>query len=84
MPLERRERLLKVSGDIPIIEDDVFGALSYDQPLPSLRKLDEKQRVIYVNSLSKTLDSRLVLVGCWRDVIALKSSNICYVKTWAV
>ncbi|WP_171051924.1 PLP-dependent aminotransferase family protein [Vibrio rotiferianus] len=70
MPLERREQLLKVSGDIPIIEDDVFGALSYDQPLPSLRKLDEKQRVIYVNSLSKTLDSRLrigwMLAGRYR------------------
>ena len=70
MPLERREQLLKVSGDIPIIEDDVFGALSYDKPLPSLRKLDEKQRVIYVNSLSKTLDSRLrigwMLAGRYR------------------
>lgn len=59
MPLERRKELLAASGDIPIIEDDVFGALSYSTPIPSLRSLDKNQRVIYVNSLSKTLDSRL-------------------------
>lgn len=73
MPLKRREKLLAVSGYIPIIEDDVFGALSFDKPLPSLRKLDDKQRVIYVNSLSKTLDSRLrigwVLAGRYRAQI---------------
>ncbi len=61
------------SGNIPIIEDDVFGGLSYDKPLPSLRLLDDKQRVIYVNSLSKTLDSRLrigwMLAGRYRDQI---------------
>ncbi|MCW8334133.1 aminotransferase-like domain-containing protein [Vibrio paucivorans] len=59
MSLEGRQALLDVSGDIPIIEDDVFGELFYDSPLPSLKALDTKDRVIYVNSLSKTLDSRL-------------------------
>ena len=73
MPLEKRQQLLLASGNIPIIEDDVFGGLSYDKPLPSLRLLDDKQRVIYVNSLSKTLDSRLrigwMLAGRYRDQI---------------
>lgn len=73
MPLERRKRLLAVSGDIPIIEDDVFGGLCFEKPLPSLRKLDKKQRVIYVNSLSKTLDSRLrigwMLAGRYRNQV---------------
>lgn len=73
MPLEKRQQLLLASGNIPIIEDDVFGGLSYDKPLPSLSLLDDKQRVIYVNSLSKTLDSRLrigwMLAGRYRDQI---------------
>lgn len=73
MPLERRKQLLNVSGTIPIIEDDVFGALSFSSPIASLRALDDKQRVIYVNSLSKTLDSRLrigwLLAGCYREQV---------------
>ncbi len=73
MPLERRKQLLSVSGAIPIIEDDVFGALSFGSPIPSLRALDDKQRVIYVNSLSKTLDSRLrigwMLAGRYREKV---------------
>ena len=59
MPLERRKAILDISDKTPIIEDDVFGALSYAEPLPSLKSLDKADRVIYVNSLSKTLDSRL-------------------------
>lgn len=73
MPLERRKYFLSVSGNIPIIEDDVFGALAYSYPLPSLYTLDSQKRVIYVNSLSKTLDSRLrigwMLAGRYRAQI---------------
>ncbi|PMJ90640.1 PLP-dependent aminotransferase family protein [Vibrio sp. 10N.261.55.A7] len=59
MPVDKRIELLAVSKDIPIIEDDVSGSLNYNDPIPSLRSLDDQDRVIYVNSLSKTLDSRL-------------------------
>ncbi|MDN3682213.1 PLP-dependent aminotransferase family protein [Vibrio tapetis subsp. quintayensis] len=59
LPLNKRKTLLQVSGDIPIIEDDVFGSLCTEKAIPSLFSLDDKGRVIYVNSLSKTLDSRL-------------------------
>lgn len=59
MPLAARSRLLEVSGAVPIIEDDVFGALAYDQSITPLKTLDKDNRVIYVNSLSKMLDSRL-------------------------
>ncbi|WP_432816151.1 PLP-dependent aminotransferase family protein [Vibrio intestinalis] len=73
IPLKQRERILDVSRDIPIIEDDVFGELAYDQGIPSLYQLDDKQRVIYVNSFSKTLDSRLrvgwVISGRYRAAI---------------
>lgn len=73
MTLEKRQQLLTISADIPIIEDDVFGALSFEAPLPTLKSLDSQDRVIYVNSLSKTLDSRLrigwVLSGRYRQAI---------------
>jgi len=59
MPLEKRQALLDVTQSIPIIEDDVFGGLSAGKMIPSLKSLDNTGRVIYVNSLSKTLDSRL-------------------------
>ncbi|WP_295903998.1 PLP-dependent aminotransferase family protein [uncultured Vibrio sp.] len=59
LTLDKRRELLAVSKDIPIIEDDVFGSLNFNDPLPSLRALDDQDRVIYINSLSKTLDSRL-------------------------
>ena len=59
MPLNNRKALLEITKQLPIIEDDVFGSLAYDAPLPSLKELDKDGRVIYVSSLSKTLDSRL-------------------------
>lgn len=59
MPLDNRLKLLEVTGSIPIIEDDVFGALAFDKGIPPLKTLDTQDRVIYVNSLSKMLDSRL-------------------------
>ncbi|MDA0128703.1 PLP-dependent aminotransferase family protein [Vibrio sp. MarTm2] len=73
MPLNARRDILTTPSTIPIIEDDVFGSLSYQPPLPSIRSLDTEQRVIYVNSLSKNLDSRLrigwMLAGQYRQTI---------------
>ncbi len=57
--ITNRKALLEISGSLPIIEDDVFGSLAFDAPIASLKELDNQDRVIYVNSLSKTLDSRL-------------------------
>ncbi|ANW26179.1 transcriptional regulator [Vibrio coralliilyticus] len=73
IPEERRIELLNVSKDIPIIEDDVFGALAFDSGVLPLKTLDNQDRVIYVNSLSKMLDSRLrigwILSGKYRSEI---------------
>lgn len=58
MPLEKRLELLEISAefDVPIIEDDVFGELYYGKTRePTLKHLDDDGRVIYCNSLSKTL-----------------------------
>ncbi|WP_217515306.1 PLP-dependent aminotransferase family protein [Vibrio metschnikovii] len=59
MPLLHRKMLLEKTSSLPIIEDDVFGYLGFNDPIASLKSLDNHDRVIYINSLSKTLDSRL-------------------------
>lgn len=59
MPLSNRIQLLDTTQNLPIIEDDIFSELSYSTPLDSLKNLDTSDRVIYVSSLSKSLDSRL-------------------------
>ncbi|CAN5525589.1 hypothetical protein BH23CHL2_BH23CHL2_22960 [soil metagenome] len=61
MALERRKRLLELAGryQIPIIEDDPYGALRYEgTPLPTLAALDRARggdRVIYLSTMSKVL-----------------------------
>ena len=52
---EHRERLVKLARHhrIPIIEDDAYGFLSYDQPpIPPMRYWDD-EFVLYVGSFSK-------------------------------
>ena len=58
MSLSRRQALLEaaVQYDFVILEDDYEGESNYSgQPLPALRSLDRKGRVIYIGSLSKIL-----------------------------
>ena len=43
---------------LPILEDDVFGELAFDQLLPSLKKLDP-ENVLYTGSMSKILGSSI-------------------------
>ncbi|EMX0220881.1 PLP-dependent aminotransferase family protein [Vibrio fluvialis] len=82
MPLSHRQALLDVTHNIPIIEDDVFGSLGFNEALPNLKALDTEERVIYINSLSKTLDSRLrigwMVAGRYMDQIekVLLSENM--------
>jgi 2-aminoadipate transaminase len=57
MSLEKRQRLVELARryQVPIIEDDAYGLLSYEpQPLPALRAL-EPDWVFYVGSFSKVL-----------------------------
>jgi DNA-binding transcriptional MocR family regulator len=58
MPADKRLELLKLATtyDLPIIEDDTFGELYFGTHRePPLKQLDRDGRVIYCNSLSKTL-----------------------------
>ena len=54
---EKRERLLEVarSWQVPIIEDDTYGLLQYEQPLRPALKAHESELVLYVGSFSKIL-----------------------------
>jgi 2-aminoadipate transaminase len=57
LPLDQRLRLARLATDyeIPVIEDDAYGFLSYEEdPAPPLRALNP-DRVCYVGSLSKIL-----------------------------
>jgi len=64
MSLTRRKKLIDLCQmyRIPIIEDDVFGQLSFHPPnhYPLLKEL-APQSVIYIGSLSKILGSRMQL-----------------------
>ncbi len=75
MPVERRKQLLELADkhDFIIIEDDYEFEMNFlASPLPALKTLDEKGRVIYVGSFSKSLfpGLRLGYLGAPRQFIA--------------
>lgn len=58
MPNEHKARLIVLANryDIAIIEDDIYGDLSYTQPRSrSIKSYDTEGRVIYCSSFSKTI-----------------------------
>lgn len=64
LPLERRQRLLQLAAeaDAVLIEDDYESEISFrGSPTPALKSLDQDGRVLYLGSLSKTLDPGLRL-----------------------
>ncbi len=74
MPLENRMRLANMlaRAKLPLIEDDVYGDLSFQQPrLPSVKSFDREGNVMLCSSFSKTLvpGYRIgyVLAGKWSD-----------------
>jgi 2-aminoadipate transaminase len=58
MPLENRKELLEVASeyDLLIVEDDPYGELIFEgEPIPTIKSLDKKGRVIYLGTFSKIL-----------------------------
>jgi 2-aminoadipate transaminase len=58
MSFDRRQRLLALASryQVPIIEDDPYGALRYEgRSMPSLHTLDRHGTVIYLSTVSKML-----------------------------
>ncbi len=85
MPLQRRKKLLKLANKhtLPIIEDDTFGELYFEDRPATLKSLDSEDQVIYCSSLSKTLHSDIrlgwVATGRYFD----KINYLKYVTTMA-
>lgn len=74
MPTARRIELLKTAEkkDFLIIEDDYEAEMNFQaRSSPSLRSLDQNQRVIYIGSLSKTVSPglRIGFMVAHRDII---------------
>jgi len=62
MPLASRQRLVEILAEreIPLIEDDIYSDLSYDQrPVPPCKSFDRKGLVLHCSSFSKSLSPGL-------------------------
>ncbi len=58
MSLDRRRHVLELASrwNVPILEDDPYSELRFEGgPLPSLKALDEEDRVLYMSTFSKVL-----------------------------
>ncbi len=58
IPDENKLRLVKISqkNNMPIIEDDIYGDLNFEEPRPTtLKFFDKHDNVLYCSSFSKTL-----------------------------
>ena len=57
MPLESRRRLAEIAAEhgVPVIEDDIYGDLSFEQPLPPAKAFDSAGEILLCSSFSKTL-----------------------------
>jgi 2-aminoadipate transaminase len=60
MPYERRKQLAAFAeaNNIPIVEDDAYGFLNYDQPLPPIKAFS-LDNVVYVGTFSKIVGPSL-------------------------
>lgn len=74
MPLKNRQRLAHMLGEakVPLIEDDIYGDLSFQQPrLPTVKSFDKGDNVLLCSSFSKTLVPGFrigyVLAGKWSE-----------------
>ncbi len=63
IPEESRQRLLQLAEkfDFKIVEDDIYGDLSFGHRIPPLKQLDKNNRVILCGSFSKSLSRELRL-----------------------
>lgn len=76
MPLANRKRLASMlaKARVPLIEDDIYGDLSFDEPrLPTVKSFDRQGNVLLCSSFSKTLvpGYRIgyVMPGKWLDKV---------------
>lgn len=79
---ERKQALIKLANDydFAVIEDDIYGELSFRDSVSPLKALDSQDRVILCSSFSKSLsrDIRVgwIAAGRWQaEVIRLKLTS---------
>ncbi|PNX45526.1 MAG: hypothetical protein BV459_08265 [Thermoplasmata archaeon M11B2D] len=85
--LNHRKELLEIASeyDFVIVEDDPYGELVFEgKPIPSIKSLDKKGRVIYIGTFSKVLAPgfRLAWVIASEEIInkfslTKQSSDLC-------
>lgn len=61
MTLKEKKRLYNLSEalQLPMIEDDVYFELLFDNPTPAIKSFDQTGQVLYIGSVSKTLSPGL-------------------------
>ncbi|MFC7686070.1 PLP-dependent aminotransferase family protein [Ureibacillus sp. GCM10028918] len=61
MTLEAKKSLYALSEavQLPMIEDDVYFELLFDEPTPAIKSFDRSGQVLYIGSVSKTLSPGL-------------------------
>ncbi|WP_110269596.1 PLP-dependent aminotransferase family protein [Acidianus brierleyi] len=61
LSLKERKKIIELAheNNTTIIEDDTYGFLLFDNYVPSMKSLDDEDRVIYVGSMSKIFSSGL-------------------------
>lgn len=76
MPDENKQRLVRFldKKNIALIEDDVYGTLSYEAPRPKAAKsFDSSGNVLYCSSFSKTVAPGLrigwIVAGCFHEQV---------------
>lgn len=84
MPDAEKSRLLDIANkqDLPIIEDDIYGNLSYQQPRPrSLKSFDTAGRVLFCSSFSKTMSLTLRTGWCCPGRYLEQFKHMRYIST---
>lgn len=84
MPNKNKERLMELANhyDISVIEDDIYGDLSYTQPRTrSIKSYDTEGRVLFCSSFSKTISPAFRTGWCAPGRHMQKVKQMKYVST---
>ena len=59
----RRKELIEIANkyQVPILEDDPYGLIYFNKPIPALKSLDTTESIIYLSTFSKVLANGLRL-----------------------
>jgi 2-aminoadipate transaminase len=79
MPMERREELVKLAKkyDFLIVEDNPYGYISFEGPMPTpIKGLDDENRVLYTSTFSKIVSPGMRIGWlCGHDEFIMKMAE---------